>query len=221
MLQIHITETIRRLWPDTAIGALTAHVVVHESPEPLRRELDATNKKISQSLRIEEISSIPEINAGREAYKSFGKKPARYRLSSEALLRRILKGQEVQPVNNIVDINNLISLVSGYPICAFDLDHVYPPATFTLGEKDDDYEGIGRGRLNIERLPVFGDMKGKFGSPTSDSERVKVTEQTHRLSMNIISFSGRERLKDYLDQIAQYLVRYAEAEGVEKGIIMP
>ena len=219
MLSIRISETIRRLWPDTAIGALTAQVAVHESPETLKNELHSIDQQIKESFRLDQISSIPEIRAGRKAYKTFGKKPARYRLSSEALLRRILKDQGIQPVNNIVDINNVVSLVSRFPICAFDLDHVHPPVAFTLGGKEDEYEGIGRGRLNIENLPVFSDRKGKFGSPTSDSERVKITGQTQKLSMNIISFSGTDSLKEHLANLESYLIRFAEAKDIEHQLV--
>jgi len=70
-------------------------------------------------------------------------------------------------------------------------------------------------------LPVFGDRKGKFASPTSGSERVKVTKQPQRLSMNIISFSGPARRKEHLGYLKGYLIRFAEAKEIKKQVIIP
>ncbi|HSH50413.1 MAG TPA: hypothetical protein VK982_01680 [Bacteroidales bacterium] len=69
-------------------------------------------------------------------------------------------------------------------------------------------------------MPVFEDQKGKFGSPTSDSERVKITSETKNLSMNIISFSGKNDLDMYLNQLQNYLVKYANAKNVEMKIFV-
>lgn len=90
---------------------------------------------------------------------------------------------------------------------------------FTLGSKKDHYDAIGRGPLNIENLPVFSDQKGKFGSPTSDSERVKITEKTKSLSMNIVSFSGRDNLEETLEELEDHLKTFANAKETERNFI--
>jgi DNA/RNA-binding domain of Phe-tRNA-synthetase-like protein len=218
MLSIQISDHIRNKRIHPVIGSLTTRISVHESSEQLKKELREMEAFIGQKYKLDQVSSIPQIDAGRQAYKAFGKKPARYRLSSEALIRRILKGQGLALVNNIVEINNLLSLKSGYPICAFDLDKIYPPVTFTLGTSQDDYQAIGRGIMNIENLPVFKDQKGAFGSPTSDSERVKITGQTQNLSMNIISFNGGDEIEAHLEELARKLEHYADARDTETGI---
>jgi DNA/RNA-binding domain of Phe-tRNA-synthetase-like protein len=218
MISIQPSENIKKYWQALAIGSLATRIRVYESPEALQKELRDQEHFIRQNYKLEQVSSIPQIHAGREAYKAFGKKPARYRLSSEALMRRILKDQGLTLVNNIVEINNLLSLKSGYPICAFDLDKIQPPLTFTLGSSQDVYHAIGRGIMNIENLPVFKDQKGAFGSPTSDSERVKITTQTQNLSMNIISFNGPQELEAHLQELARKLEQYADARDTETRI---
>jgi len=215
---INISEEIRQKWPQTALGSITARVTVTESPEKLKELLSSTAEKINKRLKIEDVSQLPPIKQGRKAYKAFGKDPARYRLASEALLRRILKGKGMYFVNNIVEINNLVSLESGFPICAFDLEKVNNPITFRIGKKDEAYQGIGRGPLNIENLPVFSDSEGALGSPTSDSERVQITPETRWLNMNIVSFSGQENLEFYLESLKRYLEGFAEAEIINKKI---
>src|SRR6056297_1222973 len=212
---LNISEEISQTWAKTVIGSITARIVVTESPEKLIEKLNQAALEKRENLEIKDISQLPPINEGRKAYKAFGKDPARYRLASEALLRRILKGKGMYFVNNIVEINNLVSIESGFPICAFDLEKVHNPINFRIGKKDEPCQGIGRGTLNIENLPVFSDSGGAFGSPTSDSERVQITPETRWLNMNIVSFSGQENLEYYLEKLKKYLQEFAEAEEVE------
>ena len=218
MLDITISDKLKSKWFNTAIGSLQANVVVKESDQKLIEKLDSACIDFASKYEVENISKLKVINDSRKAYKALGKDPARYRLSSEALLRRIVKEKGIYKINNIVDINNLVSIESFYSICVFDISKLDPPIEFTIGTKEDEYYGIGRGLLNIENLPVFEDKKGKFGSPTSDSERVKITENTTSISMNIISFSGIADLELQLRKLKELLIQFTDAEGVEVEI---
>jgi len=215
MLKIHIADILKDTLENVAIGSIQAKVQVKESDDELHQLLNDACNDFSKKYTVQDIAKLPPIAHSRKAYKILGKDPARYRLSSEALLRRIVKEKGIYQINNIVDINNLVSITSFYSICAFDISKLQPPVQFTIGTKEDEYFGIGRGPLNIENLPVFEDRVGKFGSPTSDSERVKITSKTKNLSMNIISFSGENDLEIYLNQLKGYLVKYANAKNVE------
>ncbi|MEA2106766.1 MAG: phenylalanine--tRNA ligase beta subunit-related protein [Bacteroidota bacterium] len=215
MIKIHIADILKDKSPNVAIGSIQAKVQVKESGGELHQLLYDACNNFSKNYTVQDISKLPPIADSRKAYKVLGKDPARYRLSSEALLRRIVKEKGIYQINNIVDINNLVSITSFYAICAFDISKLLPPVQFTIGTQEDEYYGIGRGPLNIENLPVFEDREGKFGSPTSDSERVKITAETENLSMNIISFSGNNDLEIYINQLKDYLVKYANAENIE------
>ncbi|MDA3953028.1 MAG: phenylalanine--tRNA ligase beta subunit-related protein [Bacteroidales bacterium] len=219
MLDIKISNKLKSKWINTAIGSLQADIVVKSSEKLLIEKLDEACNDFSENHKVEDISKLQVISDSRKAYKTIGKDPARYRLSSEALLRRIVKEKGIYKINNIVDINNLLSITSYYSICAFDVTKINPPIEFTIGTKEDEYYGIGRGLLNIENLAVFADQLGKFGSPTSDSERVKITNETTSISMNIISFSGVNDLELQLNKLKEYLINFAEGKNIEFQII--
>ena len=220
MLDIKISEKLKSKWNIIVIGSIQAEIKVKPSGRELIEKLDAACDEFSNNHKVEDISKLKPIADSRKAYKAFGKDPARYRLSSEALLRRIVKEKGIYKINNIVDINNLLSITSYYSICAFDISKLQAPIEFTIGTKEDEYYGIGRGLLNIENLPVFEDQKGKFGSPTSDSERVKITNETTSISMNIMSFSGIADIEFQLNQLKDYLIQFADAKNIESGIIL-
>src|SRR5690606_16509774 len=115
----------------------------------LWEEIQLKVTEIATHTKIEQISKIPAISASRKGYKACGKDPARYRLSAEALLRRVVNRNEIYQINNIVDVLNLISISSGFSIGGYDSDKIKGAVTFGIGEKDEPYTGIGRGELNI------------------------------------------------------------------------
>jgi DNA/RNA-binding domain of Phe-tRNA-synthetase-like protein len=80
-----------------------------------------------------------------------------------------------------------------------------------IGQKDEPYEGIGRGVLNIEGLPVYRDQVGGIGTPTSDHERTKITLDTTHLLVLINGYDGNEenivRCGEFIQDLAvKYLM---------------
>lgn len=80
-----------------------------------------------------------------------------------------MQGKGVYKINNIVDINNLISLKSKFPVGSYNIENLHNPISLMIGKKDEQYKGIGKEQINIENLPVLTDSIGSFGSPTSSS----------------------------------------------------
>lgn len=221
MINISICEKMKDILNGKiALGSIEAKIKVRESNELLWKEISLESSKISEQYSLGDVSKIDNIKASREAYKKLGKDPSRYRVSSESLVRRIVKGNELYKVNNIVDINNLISIYSFNPVCAYDLDKIDSDIVFTVGDEGDSYEGIGRGQINLSNMPVFKDSKGNFGSTTSDSVRAMVTENTERLLLNVVSFNGKEGLEKYMEYCEELITKYADGKEITKRIII-
>src|SRR5438093_9398985 len=115
-----IANELRSILPNLALGCIRARVEVEKHSPELWEEIELTIKRLSSSLSLETIGSIPEIRAVRDAYKLLRKDPMRYRGSAEALLRRILGGKSLYKINTLVDINNLISLKTLHPVGSYD-----------------------------------------------------------------------------------------------------
>jgi DNA/RNA-binding domain of Phe-tRNA-synthetase-like protein len=155
----------------------------------------------------------------RSAYKGLGKDPSRYRGSAEALLRRVLSGKGLYQINTVVDINNLVSLESFLPMGSYDTTNLDAPIELRIGRAGEAYRGIGKDEMNIENLPVFADVHGAFGSPTSDSERAMIRLETEQLLMVIFSFAGADGLGQWPSRVGELLRRYASAERVEESVV--
>lgn len=217
-MKIIIDNKINEKCSQVAIGSIEAYIKVSEENEELWKLISEKASEIEKNIPVKQITTIKNIADSRNAYKSFGKDPSRYRLSSEALYRRIARGLGLYKVNNVVDINNLISLESAYSVGTYDLDKLSGEIHFTIADEGETYEGIGKGEINISHLPVFYDEKGKFGSTTSDSVRAMITTDAKHILMNIISFNGDSELDKYMNKACEYLEKYAEGKILCKEI---
>lgn len=219
MVNISILEELKLLCPTLRLGCIEAQVSVSDSHEKLSEEADRRMEELKQTLSVEDISKIAAIAASRKAYRACGKDPARYRLSAEALLRRVVSGKGLYQISNVVDQLNLVSISTGFSIGGYDAGQIQGNITFGVGKKEEPYHGIGRGELNIESLPVFRDQLGAFGTPTSDSQRTEVTAKTNHFLMILIDFGNDPNLQAAIQMAVDFLVKYCRAENVELRLI--
>jgi len=214
MKKISISPELKDRCPKLTLCCIGADVLVTGSNSELESEISFRSEELRQSLEIENICKIPAIEASRKAYKSCGKDPARYRLSAEALLRRVVSGKDLYQICNVVDQLNLVSITSGFSIGGYDAERIQADIAFGIGYENEPYSGIGKGTLNIENLPVFRDELGAFGTPTSDSERTQVTGNTKRFLMILIDFDGNSQLENAKKLSIELLTKYCSATNI-------
>lgn len=219
MHDITISGEIRQRVPGIQLYCIESAVTVRDTPEELWQLILDRCRYLNETLQLEEISSLPAVRASRQAYKSTGKDPARYRLSAEALLRRAVKEKDLYRINNVVDLLNLVSITTGFSIGGYDASRIRGSVDFGIGRNDEPYTGIGRGPLNIGGLPVFRDDLGPFGSPTSDSERTSVNDDTQQFLMVIIGFGAHEHLSKAGEMACELMKKYAGSSIPEIKII--
>ena len=127
----------------------------------------------------------------------------------------MLQGKTLYQRDTLVDLVNLASIAYGYSIGGFDADKfVGDTLTLGVGRAGEPYEGIGRGLLNIEGLPVYRDAEGGVGTPTSDHERTKMTIDTRHLVVLINGYDGNEqRVRENAQYIQELLRKYCQSDG--------
>ena len=219
MKSVEISGELAWVVPGLQLSCIECDVTVELKNEALWEEIISKINELNASLKVEDISQLPAISASRKAYKLCGKDPARYRLSAEALLRRVVNRNELYQVNNVVDALNLVSISTGFSIGGYDVNKINGTAIFGIGKNDEPYEGIGRGELNIESMPVFRDDLGAFGTPTSDSVRTCVSAETHRFLMIIIDYGSSALLKDATEMAKKLLKEFATATNFETKLV--
>ncbi len=198
---------------------LAEGATVHAREGPLAAEIDAIAARLAKEHAGAEPSSVPGIARARRLFHAIGLDPTRYRPSSEALFRRISKGQGLYAINNVVDSLNLHSLETLFPMGLYDADQVQGDPVARKGRAGETYEGIGRGPQNLEGKPVLADAQGPFGSPISDSTRSMVREATSRVLWVIFAPMGTSdaELEGGRRRADELLSRHCGARVVERG----
>lgn len=219
-INIKISDEIRRAAPDFKMVKIQAEVQNAPTSESLIALMNDCAVQMKEKYTLPDINKRPGIAATRKAYKACGKDPNRYRPSQEQLMRRIVNGKELYFISNVVDVFNYVSIVSGYSIGAFDVDKIEGDTlTLGVGQPDEPYEGIGRGVLNIEGMPVYRDLVGGVGTPTSDNERTKIDNNTTSLVVCINIYGDEMPVDDVIELSSSLLKQYCGANNITAEII--
>lgn len=214
-MKISVTEEIRQACPEFIGAVLQAPIQNTEYDEKLWNEIREEEARI-RTHNTDYIKMMPSVQATRNVYKALGKDPSRYRPAAESLLRRVIKNQELYQINTAVDLVNLASMNTGYSIGTFDSGKIIGDVTLGVGRNQEPYEGIGRGPLNIEGLPVYRDQIGGFGTPTSDHERTKLELNTQHTTIFINGYDGnRTGVEACAQLIVRLLTEYTNTKNYE------
>ena len=214
-MEIIVSNEIETVCPNFVGACVEARVKNSQYSQPLWDEINTLETKFKAELTTETLKDISGIAATRRIYRACGKDPSRYRPASEALIRRVLQGKALYQIDTLVDLINLASMAFGYSIGGFDADKfVGNTLTLGIGKEGEPYEGLGRGMINIHRLPVYRDEIGGVGTPTSDHERTKITIDTTHLLVLINGYDGNEAsVRQNAEFIQQLLQKFCESDG--------
>ena len=218
MKKIKIDEDLLKVCPNIQLGCIQYNADVEKGNKELWKVISDRVKNIEKNMTLDDIAREKNISDSRELYKKIGKDPHRYRISSEALIRRILQGKGLYKINNVVDANNLISINSKLSVGSYDVDKLGNLLSFRIGKKGESYKGIGKDIINTENLPVFSDEEGAYGSPTSDSEKAMITGDSKNILTVLIAFSDNAQLEQHMDNAVKILDRYVGAKNIETYI---
>ena len=219
LITVKIDESIKERCPEAALGLLQAKVTVAPDAEEFLALFDAKIAELSE-VELSQANKRDKIQSTRKAYKALGKEPNRYRCSAEAMCRRIAKERGLYYINNVVDINNYLSIKSGYSMGTYDLAKTKGELLWMRAPEGTAYRGIGKDVLNIEFLPVLFDAEGAFGNPTSDNGRTMITSATEDLLLVYYAFDGAEDLPALLEEARALLEAYAGGMAFETKILI-
>lgn len=158
-----------------------AHLVVErDAPE----ELAALREEVAASVRerfasTAELSSDATVAGLRRLFRAAGCAPTKYRPASEALLRRLVKGEPLPVIQPLVDLNNCLSAALAVPCCVMVEGSFATSLKLRSGEAGEAYESL-RGPFNLDGKPLLVDEEGPIDTPITGNQRVKVVDDTRR-----------------------------------------
>lgn len=162
-----------------------------------------------------------EFTAVRTMYKRVGLDPTKTRPSSEALLRRVRKGDSLPRINSMVDVCNWCSLEFQLPYGLYDAAHIDGDVELRMGLAGESYPGIRKDAVHVDGRIALADRIGPFGNPTSDSARTMVTTATTRAMLVVFAPRDvdRRRLDNVLDATSSRMVEFTGCREAARSTI--
>jgi DNA/RNA-binding domain of Phe-tRNA-synthetase-like protein len=191
-------------------AVVTVDGLTVRSPEP---SLDAPLAEAIAAIRgWAEAPAMTDLV--RTMYKKVGLDPTKTRPSSEALLRRIRRGDPFPRINGVVDVINWTSVETQLSFGVYDLDKIQGDVTLRLGRDGEEYAGIRKDAVHVTGRLALVDDAGPFGNPTSDSARTMVTTAATRVLVVVFApasaASAGERAAELTNKRLNDFLRRAE-----------
>ncbi len=212
-MRIHIAPELTDI---VRLRALTAEEI--SMPEDAGAGIWVEIERVTAEIRSQHIGltvgQVQGVAHARKLYRSIGIDPTKTRPSSEALLRRILKGKSLYRIHPLVDLFNLISLKMLTPVGLYELSKIRGNSvTVRIGRPGEGYDGIRKDRVNVEGRFCIADDEGPFGSPTSDSQRTSIEGPMPNALAVFFQHrdAPKEILQDCTDLVTQMLSRTMQA----------
>lgn len=186
--------------------------------------LDAPLAAAASEMRADNRSVLlqPDLDAVRTMYKRVGIDPTKTRPSSEALLRRVRKGDSIPRINSMVDVCNWCSLEFQLPYGLYDAAQIDGDRVeLRRGRDGESYPGIRKDDVHVAGRIALADASGPFGNPTSDSARTMVTTATTRALLVVFAPAGTAaaRLAAVLDATSARMTEFTGSR--ETGRLLP
>lgn len=201
---IFFDPVIQRKIPKLKLGILIAqNVTINIKSELVTKQFQELEHYLKAQFKDHPPSLNEIVSDVRRMYRRIGWEPTNYRPSSEAMIRRILKGIGLYNINNLVDLGNVVSARFHLPMGLYDYDKIDGDIIIDVGKEGESYQGISKEKIRGTGKMVLRDNIGIFGNPTADSKRTSLTEKSKTILA--IFFTPSEVSKSYLRQTLDFL----------------
>lgn len=227
-MKLTISPVIFKSYPELNVGIVIAKNIDNTgSDEKIYHLIKEVQEYIKLNFVPEKISQHPLISPWRAAYSEFGAKPSTYHSSVEALMKRILKGDDIPRVNKIVDIYNYVSLKHLIPMGADDLDNVDTEIILTKARGSEIFVPLGSDDIEHPEQGevIYKDQRKVLCRRWNwrGSETSKITEKTKNCIIYIEGLPPitKEKLelacKETVKLINMFCQRESEFHILDKG----
>ncbi len=219
-MQFIISKEIFEKHPEYVCGVVIARDISNQgASEEIIQMIKAEEEKIKRDFNLEDLALHPFIQNWRKVYSSFGSKPAEFRASSEALIRRTLKGDNVSHINRLVDIYNYISLKYRTPVGGEDIDKINENLYLQVSDGTEKFIPLGS---NENDNPYAGEIIYVDDSKNvlcrrwnwRESDLTKLTEDTKNsiLVVEVLPPVTMDSVKSAVEELAILVKRFCNSE---------
>ena len=213
-MQIHVdwSPEVSERFPHLSIcvGIING-VQVEKENKQIKRLKKVVYEEVRAKYNIETLKDNPTVRAYRDFYWRLDIDPTKTRPSDEALLRRVLHGEELPRISTVVDAYNLASMKTIIPISGFDKNHLNQPFQVRFTKNGEAFKGIGMGEptnLTGKMLVLADEEKVLCIYPYRDSDYTKITGQTRNVL--IVGYGAPGITEEQLSEAVETTLSYIQ-----------
>lgn len=212
-MHLKFSEKVKDRFPnlDLLIIQITGVNVEKKSAE-LQEFKEEVIEEIREEYGLEELKDVPIFRIYRDFFWDIGIDPTKTRPAAEALVRRVLQGNDLPRINTLVDAYNLASLKSGIPLAAFDYQSLEGGLTMRFAREGEEFLGIGMDEsveLEGGEIVISDSEKLIAIYPYRDSEKTKITTSTDDILLMVCGAPGvKEELEKAKETVLDYVTRF-------------
>ena len=150
-MEINISSSVLNRYPKTTIGYVIAEVkdeLEQNYVESLKKKL--YDQLVIQGITQKNLTTHTHINEWRNVYRDYGVELSKFRSFIEALVRRIIRGQELWQVSSVVDLYNCVSVLTLFLIGGYDFSKIVEDISLRYGRPQEVFIPLG----SSETIPV-------------------------------------------------------------------
>jgi len=186
-MQIHVnwdSQVLARFPTLSICIGIINSVYVEKENKQIQKLKKAVYEEVRVKYNIDTLKDNLTVRAYRDFYWKLDVDPTKTRPSGEALLRRVLHGDELPSISTVVDAYNLASMKTIIPISGFDKDCLSPPFQIRFARNGEAFTGIGMSKpvaLTDKMLVLVDERQVLCIYPYRDLDYTKITEQTRNV----------------------------------------
>lgn len=224
-LEVNVSREVSEQYQILVAINIVEGVSVEKNEEETSKYLSPVINEVKQKYTVETLKDDSVIRAYRDFYWRIGIDPTKQRPSSEALIRRVLRGKGVPIINNVVDAGNIASIKTAIPIGLYDKDAIIGNLVFRFAKENEIFDPIGGKQETLKaNQVVLADDEGIIHVfPHRDSRRTMIRESTKRV---LVVACGVPSVPDDLvlkasDVTVEYIIKMAGGKPLlERSILI-
>ncbi|MEM3672671.1 MAG: phenylalanine--tRNA ligase beta subunit-related protein [Candidatus Bathyarchaeia archaeon] len=205
-------------FPKLTVGlGLIKGVNIEKENEQIKKLKETVYNEVRSKYNVETLKDNPIVRAYRDFYWKLAIDPTKTRPSGEALLRRVLHGNELPKISTVVDAYNLASMKTIIPISGFDCEKLDPPFHVRFANNGETFLGIGMSKpmTLTDKMLVLADKSQVLSVyPHRDSDHTRITESTKNVL--IVAYGAPEiterQLKEAVETTLSYIKQVSSGE---------
>ncbi|TFF98771.1 MAG: hypothetical protein EU547_00400 [Promethearchaeota archaeon] len=211
---LNFNAEIKQKFNNLCVGMVDISDISNEFLKPIKNLKDDIMKDILTNHTLDSLKNELTFRVNRDFFWKIGIDPTKKRPASEALIRRILRGNKIPKINPYVDLYNLMSIKHEIAIAGFDKDRLTGDLIMQEATAGDKFLGIGMKKpltLNGNEI-VLKDSENLIAIyPYRDSDYSKLTKSTKNiilLTCGVPEFplkNIKDATKDLHDTFIEYL----------------